>query len=413
MASYWKHACSCAMSSVLFADFSAAQPTMVSEGLTDLEMVTTSSLAADLREVLESPESQSKLLNRYLKSDSGWQFLKDINFEFKVFDAESANDPGLGFTFDYSKSLQDQVLECGSSESGCVRGLDLSISAKGSYAFDEENNPRDLTTINVSFDYFKSTGGAWPENMSVEALAARQDAVLVFDEKFGAAETVEEEEAAVSEITDMVRPFLTPQFYYSFGGDVSVESNQQWTTKQTLYGVHAVIDYKDWAGSSAITKFNFFDYPFAAIRALTGYDCFANQSELGGGNTEADRRCFRPRGTSWPTLLFRVSRVKPEDQDPRTLAGDSSDFTRLDFEASFRTPVANVMGDNVYFAISYRFYSEKDPLPVIEVAELDEFEFLTVTIGGDEGLYVSYSDGRLPLEFSDDQVVELGFKYHL
>lgn len=349
-----------------------------------------------LRAALGSPETLNRVVDTFLTTDSGWQFLKDVNFEFMTFQADDIEQPGLGFSFDYQTQLKNHDLACETDGESCIRGLGLSFDMSGTFAFDKENNPQDLITAKLDFDYFQSTGG----RARVDA-----DRVLELEEAFVSASTPEEGEAAVLAIEGLVRPSLTKQFYYSVGGDVSFESNQQFTTKQTLYGVHLALDFKDWAGTSAWTTFNFLDYPFAALRALTGYDCVTR--------ADGNRDCFQPSGTSWPTLLFRSSRVKPDDDDPRSLAGDSSEFTRMDFEASFRTPVARLADDELYITVNYRFYAENDPSPLVEAAELDQFEYYTVTIGGNRGMYLSYSDGKLPLAFADDQVVELGFRTHL
>ena len=349
-----------------------------------------------LRAALSSPETLNRVVNTFLTTDSGWQFLKDVNFEFMTFQSDDIEQPGLGFSFNYQKQLKDHDLACENDGESCIRGLGMSFDTSGTFAFDKENNPQDLITAKLDFDYFQSRGG----RADVDA-----DHVLELEQAFVSATTPEEEEAATLAVVQLVRPSLTNQFYYSVGGDVSFESNQQFTTKQTLYGVHLALDFKDWAGTSAWTTFNFLDYPFAALRALTGYDC----------ETLADGRrdCFQPNGTSWPTLLFRSSRVKPDDDDPRSLAGDSSEFTRMDFEASFRTPVARLADDELYITVNYRFYAEHDPSSLVEAAELDEFEYFTVTVGGNRGMYLSYSDGKLPLAFADDQVVEIGFRTHL
>ena len=354
------------------------------------------------RAALKSPETLNKVLETFVTTDSGWQFLKDVNFELKAFDSKDGGEPGLGFSFDYQKELTDHDLACDAEATakGCIRGLSLSFDTEGSVAFDKDDNPKDLITAELDFDYFHSKGG----RARVDA-----DRVLELEEAFASAATPEETEVATRRIVDLVRPSLTNQFYYAFGGDVSIESNQRFTTKQTLYGVHLAIDFKDWSGTSAWSTFNFFDYPFAALRALTGYDCPRSAPTDGTPRP----KCFQPSGTAWPTLLFRASRVKPEDDDPRALAGDTSNFTRLDFEASFRTAVARLADDDLYITLNYRRYEERDPSLLVQAADLDDFEYFTVTIGGDDGMYVSYADGKLPLAFADDQVVELGFKTHL
>lgn len=345
-----------------------------------------------LRQSLESPETQSKILNSYLQSDSGWQFLKDINFKFKAFDADARSETALGFSYDYQKSLTDHPLPCGSEKSACIRGLDLSISAKGNVAFDSDKNPNDFLDTSLDFGFFRSTGGSLGEPVDL----------LAMDQAFADAKTPEEEEAVIQKIIAAVRPKLTDQFYIEVAGSASLESNQQFTIKQWTYGFHTILEMKSWSTNSALSKFNVFDYPFALLRTLTGYE------DCGGGSG----KCFVPRGTSWPTFLLGITRVMPKDNDPRTLAGDSSDFDRVQGELSFKTPLARVGEDSLYISINYRYYKELGAASGVKAADLDDFDFVTVVLGGDTGAFVSYTNGKLPLDAVDDRVFELGYQFH-
>ncbi len=348
-----------------------------------------------LRSVLESPQTNSRLLNTYLAGDHGWQFLRDVNFKFKAFEADAANEAALGFSYDYQKSLQDYELKC--SAKFCAQGLDLSLSAIGNVAFDSERNPNDFLETALSFAFFRSVGGV------SEPSAAVLESVRKLRTDFIAAETEDEEEAAVRQLEELVRPILTDQFYWEAAGDVSLESDQKFDSKQLVYGVHALFEVKGWSDESAFAKFNILDYPFAALRALTGYE-----SCSGGGSA-----CFVPRGTSVPTVLLGLARVSPEDDDPRALAGDTSDFDRMRFEASFRTPIARLGEDRLYVSANYRYYKELDASAAVRSLGLDSFDYYTVVLGGSEGIYVSYTEGQLPLDVASDRVFELGYQFNL
>ena len=348
-----------------------------------------------LRNSLESPQTQSRLLNTYLTGDHGWQFLRDVNFKFKAFEADAANEAALGFSYDYQKSLQDFALEC--SAKFCTQGLDLSLSAIGNVAFDSERNPNDFLETALSFAFFRSVGGV------SELSDAIRQRVRELQAAFISAETEEEEEAAIGKLQDLVRPTLTDQFYWEAAGDVSLESDQKFDSKQLVYGVHALFEVKGWSDDSAFAKFNILDYPFAALRALTGYE------SCGGGGSA----CFVPRGTSVPTVLLGLARVSPEDDDPRAVAGDTSDYDRMRFEASFRTPIARLGEDRLYISANYRYYKELDASAGVRSLGLDSFDYLTVVLGGSEGIYVSYTEGQLPLDVASDRVFELGYQFNL
>lgn len=348
-----------------------------------------------LKETLDNPETQSSLLNKYFTADPSWQFLKDIQFKFKAFDVDGSDDSALGYSYAYDKTIADKELNCRAA--GCARGLDFSLSATGNVAFDSDTNPNDFLKSTASFGFFQSRGAA-PQYRD----QAHEDEVfanlIALEDEFVEAES-EEEEEVIQEIVGLVRPILSDQFYFEIAGDASLESNQRFTEKQWAYGVHGVLEVKSWQIDSGLSRLNFFDYPFAAIRALSNYeDCGA---------------CFRPRGTSWPSLLVGLDRVSPQDMDPRALAGDKSDFDRLRVEASFRTPIARIQNNRIYAALNYRYYEELSASTTTEAADLDSFDYFTLTIGGSEGIYVSFTNGKLPLDATDDKVYELGFQFQL
>ena len=177
----------------------------------------------------------------------------------------------------------------------CTQGLDLSLSAIGNVAFDSERNPNDFLESALSFAFFRSVGGV------SESSAAISQSVQELRAAFIEAETEEEEEAAIHKLEELVRPTLTDQFYWEVAGDVSLESDQKFDSKQLVYGVHGLFEVKGWSDDSVFAKFNILDYPFAALRALTGYE------SCGGGGSA----CFVPRGTSVPTLSGRTRESEP------------------------------------------------------------------------------------------------------
>jgi len=350
---------------------------------------------AVVRSTLESPETQSRLLNRFLEGDHGWQFLKDVNFRVKAFESETLGEAALGFSYDYSKSVQSHDLSC--SRDACIRGLDLQLMANGNVAADADRNPSNFLETQLSFAWFQSTGG-----VSAPTAEHRKQFQGLRREFIEAEGDSDEEERAVRNIEALVRPLLSDQIYWEIAGDAAFESDQQFESRQWAYGVHAMFEIKAWNDASALAKFNLLDYPFAALRALSGYEICA-----GGGSS-----CFKPRGTAWPSVLAGLDRVSGAENTPRELAGVSSDYDRLRLEASFRTPVARYGDDELFISVNYRYYEELDAPPSVQVLDLDSFEFFTVVLGGEDGIYVSYSDGRLPFDLADDQVFALGYQFH-
>ena len=348
-----------------------------------------------VRSTLESPETQSRLLNAFIDGDHGWQFLKDVNFKVKTFESENSGEAALGFSYDYSKSVQSHDLSC--SRKACTRALDLQLMASGNVAADAELNPNNFLETQLSFAWFQSTGG-----VTEVSDAHRAQFRKLRTEFIDAEGDSDEEEQAVRNIEDLVRPLLSDQFYWEIAADAALESDQEFESKQWAYGVHAVFEVKGWNDAGALAKFNVLDYPFAALRALSGYETCT-----GGGSS-----CFKPRGTAWPSLLVGLDRVSGAANTPRELAGETGDYDRLRLEASFRTPLARYGDDRLFISINYRHYEELDAPPSVQAADLDSFEYFTVALGGEDGIYVSYTDGRLPLDLVDDQVFELGYQFH-
>jgi hypothetical protein len=189
------------------------------------------------------------------------------------------------------------------------------------------------------------------------------------------------------EVTRIFQEYMTSQFYLDFGLRGGLEANQNFTRKQYVFGGKLGIDFKPW-GSGYL---NIFDWPFAAVRLLTGYD-----EEL------------QPRGSSFPTLFFGVDQVVPSGNDYRTVIGDSANFFRMRAEIAFRT----VINRTSRFEANFRYYKEIGAEDVIRKAGLDEHLYFVAVITAESGLFISYTNGKLPFDLSESQVYSLGFEYN-
>ena len=248
-----------------------------------------------------------------------------------------------------------------------------------------------------SFAFFQSTGGV------TRPTSDQKKKITKLRNDFIAADlNSDEEEQAVQAIEGLVRPLLSDQFYWEIAGDATFESDQEFAARQWAYGIHAVFEIKAWNDDSAWAKFNVIDYPFAALRTLTAYESCAS-----GGSA-----CFKPRGTAWPSVLVGLDRVSGAEDTPREAAGETSDYDRLRLEASFRTPIARYGDDEIYISVNYRYYEERDAPPAVKAADLDSSKLFTIVLGGEDSIYVSYTDGRFPFDLVDDQVFALGYQVH-
>lgn len=373
-------------------------------GLAKLKGETLSNDVRDyLRKSLEDPARLNKVLDTYLEKDSGLAFLKDINFRFKAFQPVAPDqETSLGVSYDYAKSIINDEWGGGCGPT-CARGYDFSFSARGNVAFDSDRNPDNFLETKLSFAIFQSTGGA--KELTQEGKQEYSRLAL----KAAQAQTDKELDAVYADILRLIANALTDQYYFDLSGEFSLESNQSFSAKQYVYGARIGVDVKGWAQSGAkqwhetslLARLNVFDYPFALVRMLTGYD--------GCG---AGLACFVPRGTNWPTAALTLARVKPEDGDPRLAVGASSDYDRVAGEISFKTPIARVSGEKVFFSANYRLYQELDASSAVELAGLDRYHYTALAIGSVTGPYISYTRGRLPLDARNDTVYELGYQTH-
>lgn len=374
-------------------------------GVAKLKLETLSNGARDyLRKSLEDPARLNKVLDSYLEKDSGLAFLKDVNFRFKVFEPrDPAGQASIGFNYDYAKSMVNGEWGDGCGMT-CARGHDFSFSAKGNVAFDPDRNPDDFLETKLSFTVFQSIGG-----ISRELSADGKDQYNKLTLQAAQAKSEQELEKIYAEILRLIADTFSDQYYVDLSGDFSLESNQSFSAKQYVYGARVGVDVKGWARSGAkqwsetslLAKLNVFDYPFALVRMFTGYD-----------SCKGGMACFVPRGTNWPTAAITLAQVKPEEGDLRSAAGDTSDYARLAGEISFKTPIARMSGEKVFFSANHRLYQELNAINAVRVAGLDHYRYTTLVIGGIAGPYVSYTNGRLPLDARNDKVFELGYQSH-
>lgn len=354
--------------------------------------------------VLEQPATINRLLESKLGAEtSGWSFLKDVVWDFRVFDTADGGTT-LGVAYSYDVSTDPTWL----TEGHDSWALGYSIHAEGNVAFDEDVNPEDFLRASASIDFFRSKGGTAPGTIMAwnpteeERERARNDPAQRRYEELSsrAAEYTTREELDRSqdwkELYAYVQDRLSTQYYFEFGVEGGFESDQEMSERNGTLGGYLGVDIKGWRRDSAWAKANLFDFPTAALRFLTGYDS-----------------AFQPRGSSIPSLLLSFERVLPEGDDPRADVGDKSDYDRLRAEVSFQAPVARMNGKDYHLTANYRGYHELNASSEVDSADLDFFDYVTLRLRSDQGYFVSYASGRLPFNDGDDQFLELGFTLDL
>ena len=327
--------------------------------------------------LLKNPETLNKIWKSDIASQS--RILKDLNLEFKTFKAND-NDSTFGFGCSYSFARDMAMRRL--SETG-QSGLSLSFNAKGNVAFEKENNPADFLDAKFSFHLFKS----W--QYTVQPTAEYND--LLDSLGMLLAEIKDKTQFLTSPLLkdyiQATKRLLKDQFYLDFSAAGGLESNQDFSKKQYTYGAVLGVDIKPRKNG----YLNVFDWPFASLRWLNGYD-----NELA------------PLGETFPTVLVSLERVDTRNDQIEKMLGGSTNFTRLRTEIAFRTPLSSAS----FFESNLRYYKRLRAPSTIKEASLDEQFYFTAALITANGLYVSYTTGKLPFDAKDDQIYALGLRYN-
>ena len=357
--------------------------------LSDLTGASTNSILKSIYNA--DPETLNKILSTAEDADLPIlsKLTKGLNLEFKTFDS-GANSSSLGVGYSYSKTI-NKPYELSAGSVTDFSGLQMDFNADGNVAFEPEVNPENFLNTKFSFEYFRSSGGALPATTNVQAeLNKLEDALAEYS-------TWKEVEASKEwkQFHDIMSSHLSTQVYFDIAADGGLESNQSFSRKQYTYGLNGALIAKGWSPNSAIARFNVFDYVPAAIRWASGLD---------------DK--FTPSGSSFPNILVGIDQVMPQDTDPRTIAGDATDYARGRVEIGMTSHLGRFMGEMISFQGNFRHYQEIDPVAAVRAADLDKYSFFTAAILLPKNTYVSYSTGKLPLSAADDQIYEAGFKFN-
>jgi len=340
-----------------------------------------------VRRVLEDPETFNHLLDRLAGSGgAGWRLLQDLHVRFKTFEAADADTRGLGFAYGFDKVVQRQAFDTAGT---AYTGLDFHLQSAGNVAFRSAINPRDFLNTGATLALQRSRGG------TTATTEAERRTLGQLEQKLALYETEAEIRASpeMRQYLEIVAPHLGTQLALELGASAKLESDQKFEQKQYAYAAQLGLDLKAWNRSSALARWNLFDWPAAILRYLAGTD-----------------PRFTPRGSNIPTIRLALARVDPSENDGREALGVTSSYTRFNLEAAYRSLVAHVGDGDFFLESDLRWYHELGAPSVIRTAGLDEFTYFAAALTSTQGPFVSYSAGRLPLDAASDQVYELGWK---
>ena len=352
-----------------------------------------------LKDTYLGPDTLNAALDKFKKINPDGTipgFLDALNLRFIAFDPEGSNsEAGLGIAYDFERSFTFS----GGADDGTtvlieaedpIRGS-VTFHARGKIAFDQDRNPNDFLDTGIAFHAFQLIEGDYGTGFDpVEyKKLLKAAAAIEGDEAFLKSKEREAMMAAV-------RPLLTSDFFWDISGHASLESNQDFSQKQIAYGFKGAAIYRIWNPENA--RCNFFDWPFALTRVATGVDSQ-----------------FTPSGNAIPSLLIGIDGVDPSDNEGRMkIDPDDSVYPRLRGEVAFKTVAGRTpfSQENLVFSASYRYYKELDASSAIEAAGLDEHGYLAMTLGPNQGPYLSYTTGKLPLGVENEQVLGVGFRFN-
>lgn len=310
-----------------------------------------------------------------------------LNLELKALGSGGeARNSTLAVRYDYRKAVRS-VLE---DDPVRFSGFKAGFAASGNVAFRPGGNPRDFLDTAFSLGYFSSWGGA----MTLDASSA--DFLNQLEDEIAAVRDVDKLMADDSwlEFKDFLGSRLSDQYYLGAGLEAGLESDQRFKTKQFTFGMDLGLVPRGWGSDSFLGKINVFDYVPAFLRVLSGQDSR-----------------WSPRGSGFPTFNMGLKRVMPRDNGLRAGAGDKSDFWRYDIEISFGSSLGRWRGGHVVWENNFRYYAEIGSSETVRREGLDDHIYFVTAITIPNGMFISYSTGRLPLDAKSDQVYELGFSY--
>ena len=345
------------------------------------------------------PDVINKAIRPWLSPDSGLAFLKDVDFKIKAFENDSdTSENGLGFSYDYTKVIPLNEYRYSGSKN-TTTGYSANFKANGNVAFDDDINPADFLDTRLSFSGFRYRSGI-SQNGATD-LAARFDRLNKLEDDAAGANSLEEQREILERtenIVDEIRNSLGSRSYIEVDLNVGIESDQKFDQTQWSYGAQVALDYKSHKRDAWQTQFNMFDWPFALIRMFSGHN--PNDSR------------FQPYGSTIPTLVFGYDQVDPQDNLAREAVGETSSFDRYRAEIFFRTPIAYIGNSEIWFNADWRFYQENSASAAIKAADLDKFDYRTISISSSNGVFVSYRKGSLPFDIADERAYEIGWKFN-
>lgn len=288
-----------------------------------------------------------------------------LNLEFKTLESKDGNSV-LGLTYGIQKKLKNSFI---APSNQWVKSIDLDFNASGTLTQNKLENPRNFLDTKIS-GYLGYT-----TRIPIQTLDFGHKLTdYAFDAlqcDAGDEETQECTKAKVSglELLESTTSFLTSFQRYTFGLDAGYETDQSFTAKQEKISAFFFGQFESWGSTTFLSALNIN-----------------------------------------PSFRVGLDSITPNADTPRAKAGDDSKFYRLSGEASFWIPLNNFKNIPVSLTFNYRYFKELNPSEIVKSNKLDSDRLSTWSLTGTNGLFASYSSGKLPFDIKNENVVELGWK---
>lgn len=304
----------------------------------------------------EDPEFWSGVLASPSLSNAIGNFPVTLNF--KVFDSESSESV-IGLEFSYFRNINKTTYD---DKGNRELSYQMDFSVNGTVTQNADENPKDFINAKMGFS------GSSKPSFNLKQVVAGLSSYCYDDPD---AVNNDPECARLIEIND-VNKFFEPigsAYYLDYGVSAGFEADQSLSAKNQVVGIFTFLAYED----------------------------FRRDTFIGHSNIK-------------PSLYFAVESVKPNNEAPRAVAGDDSEYYRVSTDFSLVVPMKKIANVPYSLMFSYRTYDEINASAVVKEAKLDAYRLRTYSLVAPKGMFVSYSSGKLPFGVDDENIVELGYK---
>lgn len=294
-------------------------------------------------------------------SDTELNSDKSFEFKFKTLEAKNGESV-IGVSYEIEKNIKNIIVDTAGGKWN--KSYSMGFNASGTVTQNKLENPRNFLNTTVEFNtiYYSKI-----ERHSDEYADELDDLIKVLarcsEEKSNSSEC-----QSARKKQKLIMQEISAYNIFEFGFDAGYETDQSFSVKQEKI---------------SLVAFSHFDY-------------FKEDSFLGATQIK-------------PALLLSLDSIDPNEETPRAKAGDNSSYYRFSGEVSLSMPIDTESKVPLTLAYNYRYYDEISASQVVKDANLDSYHLRTWSLAAANGLFLSYSEGRLPFDLNDDNVVELGW----